>query len=44
MVKWQIYYQVGNMMQSEDFIGSQAELLLQLAKYEFIMEVRRIYD
>jgi hypothetical protein len=44
MVKWDISYRVGTMTQSESFIGSQAELLLQLAKYEFIMEVRRTYD
>jgi hypothetical protein len=44
MAKWRIYFQVGTMTQSEEFIGTQAELLMQLNKYEFIMEVRRIYD
>lgn len=44
MAKWRIFYQVGTMMQSEDFNGTQAELSMQLNKYEFIMEVRRVYD
>lgn len=44
MVKWRIFYQVGTTTVIEDFIGTQAELTLQLNKYEFLMEVRRIYD
>ena len=44
MAKWRIYYQVGTMMKSLDFTGSQTELAIELGKYEFIMEVRRVYD
>ena len=44
MAKWRIYFQVGTMMKSDDFIGTQAELAIQLGKYEFVMEVRRVYD
>ena len=44
MVDWIIYYKVGHSVFTDRFTGTQAELAVQLGKYEFIMEVRRQYD
>lgn len=44
MIDWIVYYKVGYNVYTDRFTATQTELALQLAKYEYIMEVRRQYD
>jgi hypothetical protein len=45
MTKWHIYFLLADtFMRVDEFYGSQLELLEQLKKYNYIMEVRRAYD
>jgi hypothetical protein len=44
MVNWVIYYKIGSSMHTAKVTCTNEELADQLKHYEYIMEVRRIYD